>query len=55
MAINMAEAQCAAPSGQILYGFLFEVFSTAVFVPTIILSVLTILTAMTAKKVMKNE
>jgi MFS family permease len=35
MAIIMAVAQCAAPAGQAMYGFLFEAFSAAVYLPTL--------------------
>lgn len=36
MAIIGTAAQAAAPIGQLLYGFLFEVFSLQVFVPTLV-------------------
>lgn len=55
MAIIMAVAQCVAPIGQIIYGLLFETFSLMVFIPTIILSIITLLLALTAKILFKNE
>jgi MFS family permease len=55
MATIMAAAQCAAPIGQILYGFLFEAFSGVLYIPTITLSVITLLIALATKVILKKE
>lgn len=55
MATIMAVAQCAAPMGQIIYGFLFETFSLASYIPTMILSLLTLAIALSAKIMLKKE
>jgi hypothetical protein len=55
MAIIMAAAQCAAPVGQILYGLLFEKFSAAAYIPTIALSVATLLIAAASKAMLKTD
>jgi MFS family permease len=55
MAIIMSVSQCAAPVGQIAYGFLFEKFSAAVYIPTFALSLATLLIAVISKAMLKNE
>lgn len=55
MAIIMAVAQCTAPIGQIVYGFLFEAFNLTVYIPTMILSMITLLIAVSAKIMLKKE
>jgi MFS family permease len=55
MAIITAAAQCAAPVGQIACGFLFEAFRKAEYIPTFILSALTLLIAVWARTTLRNE
>ena len=55
MAIVMAVAQCAAPLGQILYGVIFEKFSAQVFIPTILVGVVTLLLALLTQGLLKKE
>lgn len=55
MAIITAAAQCAAPIGQIACGFLFEAFRKAEYIPTLILSALTLLIAVWARAMLRNE
>lgn len=55
MAIIMAVAQCVAPIGQIIYGFLFERFSMTAYIPTIILSVITLVIGLMTKWILRNE
>ena len=43
MAIITAVSQCAAPLGQILYGVIFEKWSTQVFIPTFLVGIMTLL------------
>jgi MFS family permease len=54
-AIIMTVAQCAAPAGIIAYGFLFEKFNGTVYIPTIALSIVTLLTAAMGKIMLMNE
>jgi MFS family permease len=55
MAIIQAAAQCAAPIGQLLYGFLFERFSSAVYVPLLLAGLLTSGIALIGKITLKKE
>lgn len=55
MAIITAVSQCAAPLGQILYGALFEGFSAAVYLPTIIVSIAMAAIAVLSRRMLKNE
>ncbi|MDR0639360.1 MAG: MFS transporter [Spirochaetaceae bacterium] len=54
MAIITAAAQCAAPAGQIVCGFLFKKFSAAVYIPTIALGMVTLLIAAAGKIMLRN-
>jgi len=55
MAIMMAVAQCAAPLGQILYGVIFETWSTQIFISTLFVSVATLLLSVLTQHLMKTE
>lgn len=55
MALLMAAAQCAAPLGQVLYGWLHEVFKDAAFVPVLIMGAFTLVIAMLGGVALKNE
>ena len=55
MAIIMAVAQCAAPAGQFMYGFLFREFSGAVYVPILLVSVVMFALTVVSQKMLKNE
>ncbi|WP_242657991.1 MFS transporter [Lachnoclostridium phytofermentans] len=55
MAIMMSVAQCVAPLGQILYGMIFEIWSAQVFIPTFVVSALTLLLTVLTKRLLKNE
>jgi MFS family permease len=55
MAIIQAAAQCAAPVGQIAYGFMFECFDSAVYVPLLLAGLLTSGIALTGKITLKEE
>ena len=55
MAIVMAVAQCAAPLGQIVYGFVFEAFSHALYLPLMAVSGLMLLVTLISKKMLRNE
>ncbi len=55
MAIIMAVAQCAAPLGQLIYGFLFEAFSASVFIPTLVLAVLMLGFSVFTRQITRNE
>lgn len=52
MAIIMAVSQCAVPLGQLMYGFIIQVFSAKMFVPVLIVCVTTALVAFAAKKML---
>lgn len=55
MSIVLAASQCAAPIGQVMYGFAFQAFRTQAFIPTLFLSATVFLMALAAKKVLQNE
>jgi MFS family permease len=55
MAIIQAAAQCAAPAGQIAYGFMFERFDSAVYVPLLLAGLLTLGIALMGKITLKEE
>jgi len=55
MAIIMAVAQCAAPAGQFLYGFLFREFSRTVYVPILLVSVVMFALMVVSQRMLKNE
>lgn len=54
MAIVMAAAQCAAPLGQAFYGFAFEQFRGAVYLPALIACLFTTVIALVSKTILKN-
>jgi MFS family permease len=55
MAIIQAVAQCAAPIGQLMYGFAFEGFKDAAYIPLLIAGTLTALIAFIGKIMLQNE
>jgi MFS family permease len=55
MAIIMAVAQCAAPAGQFMYGILFREFSSAVYVPILLVSAVMFALTLMSKRMLKNE
>lgn len=55
MAIVMAVAQCAAPLGQAMYGFAFERFHTAVYIPVLLACLSTVLIAFAARAMLKDH
>lgn len=55
LAIITAVAQCMAPIGQVIYGFMFETFSIKVYVPILFVSLIMIVIAIVAKRILKNE
>jgi MFS family permease len=55
MAIIQAVAQCAAPIGQIAYGFMFEQFEGVVYIPLLIGGILTLGIALFGKITLKKE
>lgn len=55
LAIITAVAQCMAPIGQVIYGFMFETFSIKVYVPILFVSLIMIIIAIVAKRILKNE
>jgi MFS family permease len=55
MAIMMAASQCAAPIGQIVYGFFNERFSSAMYIPIIGVALATLALAFVTKWMMRNE
>jgi len=55
MAIIAAVSQCMAPIGQILYGFMFEGFSTKIYLPILAISFIMIIIAVVTKKILRNE
>lgn len=52
MAIIMAVSQCAVPLGQMIYGFLIEMFSGIIFIPILIMGVTTAGIGVAAKKML---
>ncbi|WP_142408669.1 MFS transporter [Bacillus cereus] len=55
MAIITAVSQCMAPIGQVVYGFMFEGFSTKIYLPILAISFIMILIAIVTKKILRNE
>ena len=55
MAIITAVAQCMAPIGQVVYGFMFEEFSMKIYVPILAISFIMIIIAVVTKKILSNE
>ena len=55
MAIITAVAQCAAPLGQILYGVIFEKWSAQIFIPTLFVSIVTLLLGVLTRQLLKCE
>jgi MFS family permease len=55
MAIIMAVAQCAAPAGQFMCGFLFREFSRAIYIPILLVSAVMFLLTIMFQKILKNE
>lgn len=55
MAIITAVAQCAAPLGQILYGVIFEKWSAQIFIPTLFVSMVTLLLGVLTRQLLKCE
>ena len=55
MAIVMAMSQCAAPVGQIVYGFVFGAFQTSIFLPILFVSAALLLMAVVAQRSLKID
>ncbi len=55
MAFITAVSQCMAPIGQVVYGFMFERFSTKIYLPIFAISFIMILIAIVTKKILRNE
>ncbi|MGE6630604.1 MFS transporter [Bacillus sp. NPDC077027] len=55
MAILTMVSQCAAPLGQLMYGFLFEAFSAQIYVTVLIVSALMCALTYMTKKILHNE
>ncbi|PFA22618.1 MFS transporter [Bacillus cereus] len=55
MAIITAVAQCMAPIGQVIYGFMFEIFSVKVYLPILFVSFIMIVIAVVTKRILRNE
>lgn len=55
MAIITAVSQCMAPIGQVVYGFMFEGFSTKIYLPILAISFIMIIIAVVTKKILRNE
>ncbi|HDR7738359.1 TPA: MFS transporter [Bacillus thuringiensis] len=55
MAIITAVSQCMAPIGQVVYGFMFEGFSTKIYLPILAISSIMIIIAVVTKKILSNE
>ncbi|RGZ01848.1 MFS transporter [Clostridium sp. AM58-1XD] len=54
MAITMAVSQCAAPAGQLVYGFVFEKFRSVLYAPILIICAAMILLSFLAKRMMRH-
>lgn len=54
MALIHASAQCTAPFGQLLYGAVFQAFSTRVYLPAIGVCLFTLLLALAAKWMLRG-
>lgn len=55
MAIIAAVSQCMAPIGQVVYGFMFEGFSTKIYLPIFAISFIMTIIAILTKKILRNE
>lgn len=55
MAFITAVSQCMAPIGQVVYGFMFEGFSTKIYLPIFAISFIMIIIAVVTKKILRNE
>lgn len=55
MAIITAVSQCAAPIGQVLYGIIFEGFSSTVYLPTLFVSIAMLAMAGISQRILRNE
>lgn len=55
MAIMTAVAQCAAPLGQMAYGVIFEAWSAQIYIPTGIVSAVTVLLGVLTQQLLKHE
>ncbi|MGL4484725.1 MAG: hypothetical protein ACRCUS_07210, partial [Anaerovoracaceae bacterium] len=55
MAIVIAVAQCAAPIGQVLYGYMFEFFRLSTYVPILIVNFALLLISVFAWGILRNE
>lgn len=55
MAIIMAVSQCAAPIGQVIYGFSFEAFHASVYLPVLFISAVLLVVAGITQRRLKNE
>ncbi|HDX9651042.1 ABC transporter permease [Bacillus wiedmannii] len=55
MAFITAVSQCMAPIGQVVYGFMFEGFSTKIYLPIFSISFIMIIIAVVTKKILSNE
>ena len=55
MAIIAAVSQCMAPIGQVVYGFMFEGFSTKIYLPIFSISFIMTIIAILTKKILRNE
>lgn len=54
MAIVMASAQCAAPLGQAMYGFAFQQFRMAAYLPALLACLFTVVIALFSRKMLIN-
>lgn len=55
MSIVLAAAQVAAPIGQVMYGYAFQMFRAMPYVPTLFLSASVFVMAMVTKRVLRDE
>ncbi|MGF9965984.1 MFS transporter [Bacillus rhizoplanae] len=55
MAIITAVAQCMAPIGQVIYGFIFETFSIKIYLPILFVSFIMIVIAIVTKRILRKE
>lgn len=55
MAIVMAVAQCVAPVGQVVYGFLFRTFHAQVYIPLLFVSAIMFGVTILSQRILRNE
>jgi len=55
VAIITAVSQCAAPVGQLIYGFLFKAFSLKIYLPTLFVCLAMVIIAVIGQRVLRNE